>query len=297
MNTAGSATESATESATGSTPGSATARSSAAPGPAGNDPGRVHLTRQGEVACLRFDRPAARNAMTWSMYEALAGHCEALARDPQVRVLVLRGSGGEAFVAGTDIAQFQAFGAGPAGGADGVAYEQQIDAVVGLLERVPMPTIACVEGWAVGGGLALATACDFRIATPSARFAVPIARTLGNLLSVANLARLTAAWGQGPVRRMLLLAEVLGAEEALRCGYLLQICAAEALDEALGELSHRLARLAPLTQAASKEGLRRLTTHALPADDDWVRRCYGSADFREGVQAFVDRRPPVWRGQ
>lgn len=264
---------------------------------AGDDPGRVHLSRDGQVATLRFDRPAARNAMTWAMYEALSRHCTALSQDPEVRVLVLRGTGGEAFVAGTDIAQFQAFGEGAAGGHDGVAYEQQIDAVVGQLERLPLPTIACIDGWAVGGGLALATACDFRLATPAARFAVPIARTLGNLLSVANLARLSAAWGQARVRRMLLLAEVLGAEEALCCGYLHALCSADALEAEVRGLAERLSRLAPLTQAASKEGLRRLTSHALPADEDLVRRCYGSADFREGVQAFVARRPPQWQGQ
>ena len=132
------------------------------------------------------------------MYEALGAHCRALAEDRSVRVVLMRGAGGEAFVSGTDIAQFLAF----RDGEDGVAYEHRIDEGITLVEKLPMPTVALVEGWAVGGGLAIATACDFRIATHGARFGVPIAKTLGNTLSIANLARLEAAWGLARVRRM-----------------------------------------------------------------------------------------------
>jgi len=141
--------------------------------------GTVHLERAGSVAKITFDRPAARNAMTWTMYEQLAAHCEQLAGDGSVRVVTLRGAGGEAFVAGTDISQFQAF----TGGDDGLAYERRIDQSIALIERLPMPTVAIVQGWCVGGGLGIATVCDFRVATPSARFAVPIARTLGKASS------------------------------------------------------------------------------------------------------------------
>ncbi|WP_208512195.1 enoyl-CoA hydratase, partial [Variovorax paradoxus] len=200
---------------------------------------------------------------------------------------------GQAFVAGTDIAQFRDF----AGGDDGVAYERRIDAGIGLIEALPMPTVAVVEGWAVGGGLAIATACDFRLATPGARFGVPIARTLGNTLSSLNFARLRAAWGLQPVRRMLLLAQVLDANEALAYGFLEQVCTSEALDGALQSLCARLAALAPVTQAAAKEALRRGTTQGAPDTDDLVRRCYGSADFAEGVAAFTEGRPPAWRGR
>ncbi len=256
--------------------------------------GSVHLSVADGIATLVFDRPAARNAMTWSMYQSLAAHCESLAaRAGEVRVAVLRGAGGQAFVAGTDIAQFRDF----AGGDDGVAYERRIDAGIGLIEALPMPTVAVVEGWAVGGGLAIATACDFRLATPGARFGVPIARTLGNTLSSLNFARLRAAWGLQPVRRMLLLAQILDANEALACGFLEQVCAAEALDGALQSLCARLAALAPVTQAAAKEALRRGTAQGAPDTDDLVRRCYGSADFAEGVAAFTEGRPPAWRGR
>jgi enoyl-CoA hydratase/carnithine racemase len=209
----------------------------------------------------------------------------------------MRGAGGAAFVAGTDIAQFQAFGSGAAGADDGVAYERRIDACIRTIAALPMPTVAIVEGWCVGGGLALATACDFRIATPEARFGVPIARTLGNCLSGANLARLTAAWGSQRVKRMLLLAETLRADEALACGYLQQLAPAAEIDGAAATLCAALAALAPVTQAVSKEALSRLALAGLPDGDDLVRRAYGSADFREGVAAFVARRPPQWRGE
>ena len=153
--------------------------------------GAVHLQIDGGIASVTFDRPEARNAMTWAMYEQLRGICEQLCEDPSVRVVRFQGAGGEAFVAGTDIAQFLEFTSGE----DGIAYERRIDATMGLLAALPMPTVAVVQGWCIGGGLAIASTCDFRIATPTSRFGVPIARTLGNCLSMANVAGLVAAFG------------------------------------------------------------------------------------------------------
>lgn len=254
--------------------------------------GSVHLTLQGNIASVVFDRPQARNAMTWAMYEQLMAICVALQSDHRVRVVTMRGAGGEAFVAGTDIQQFNTF----QNGEDGLAYERQIEQCINLLETLPMPTVAIIQGWAVGGGLAIATSCDFRIATPTSRFGVPIARTLGNCLSIANLARLTEAFGSQRVKRMLMLSELLDADEALACGFLDQVCDTAELDAAATRLCERLAALAPVTQSVSKEGLRRLTTHHLPDGDDLVRRCYGSQDFHEGVASFGAKRNPVWKG-
>lgn len=254
--------------------------------------GTVHLTVRAGVASVVFDRPAARNAMTWTMYERLNQICEQLTSDSSVRVVSFRGAGGQAFVAGTDIEQFTTFSSGE----DGVAYEKQIDQCIARLESLPMPTLAVIEGWTIGGGLAIATACDFRIATTGSRFGVPIAKTLGNCLSVANLARLCAVFGMPRVKRMLMLAELLTADEALACGFLLQLVEASEIDVTLDKLCERLAALAPLTQSVSKEGLRRLVSHDLPADEDLVRLCYGSDDFREGVEAFVLKKSPVWKG-
>jgi enoyl-CoA hydratase/carnithine racemase len=257
-----------------------------------NAQGEVHLEIGGGIASVTFDRPEARNAMTWAMYERLRAICEQLRDDRSVRVVRFQGAGGEAFVAGTDIAQFQDFD-----GERGVQYERQIDATMQLLAGLPMPTVAVVQGWCIGGGLAIASTCDFRLATPSAKFGVPIARTLGNCLSMANVAALVASFGRPRVQRLLLLADVIGAEEAAACGYVLEVVAAEAIEAAAQKLCGRLAGLAPVTQQVSKEALNRLLRHELPEAEDLIRRTYGSEDFREGVRAFVARRPPAWTGR
>lgn len=257
------------------------------------DQGQVRLQIEAGVASVLFDRPQARNAMTWAMYEQLAAINRQLRADRSVRVAVFRGAGGQAFVAGTDIEQFAAFKTGE----DGVAYERQIEAGIELMCKLPMPTVAVVEGWCVGGGLAIATACDFRLATPGSKFGVPIAKTLGNCLAIANVARLRAAFGHQRVKRMLLLAEFIDAAEALACGFVHAVETAEAIDTATSSLVQRLAALAPVTQRVSKATLERLATHDLAASEDLIRAAYGSDDFHEGVAAFMAKRPPVWSGQ
>jgi enoyl-CoA hydratase/carnithine racemase len=254
--------------------------------------GHVHLSVKDGIASILIDRPEARNAMTWAMYEELGRICEELTARSDVRVTTFRGAGGEAFVAGTDIEQFKAF----QDGADGIAYEKTIDTRIGQIERLPMPTVAIVDGWAIGGGLAITAACDFRIAAPTASFGVPIARTLGNCLSMANTARVVAAFGVARAKRMLLLADLLSAQEALECGFLTEIADAAALDAAADLLCAKLERLAPVTQRVSKEAIRRVVAETVPEGDDLVSACYGSADFKIGVTAFLDKQKPVWTG-
>ena len=169
--------------------------------------GEVRYSRDGAIATVIFDRPAARNAMTWRMYEQLGEACARIRSDDGLRVAVFRGAGGKSFIAGTDIAQFQAFESGE----DGIAYEAKMEDYIGDVETLPVPTLAVIEGFAIGGGLAIAAACDLRIATPNSRFGVPIARTLGNCLSIANYARLVAGLGASRAKRILLLAENLSA--------------------------------------------------------------------------------------
>lgn len=254
--------------------------------------GEVHLRREGPVAHVTFDRPEARNAMTWEMYEALHRICEELAADAGLRAVVLCGAGGKAFIAGTDIGQFRDF----ASGSDGLAYERGMDAHIDALLAIPVPVLAVVEGWAVGGGLNIAAACDLRIATPDARFGVPIARTVGNCLSMATYARLLAGFGEARAKRMLLLGEMLGAEEAREAGFLLSLAEPDQLDAEIARVTDRLVANAPLTLWASKEAMRRLGAGRTDGDDI-ISRVYGSDDFRTGVAAFMSKETPGWTGQ
>ena len=253
--------------------------------------GAVHFARADGVASIVFDRPEARNAMTSAMYDQLDAACAAIASDSNVRIATFRGAG-EAFVAGTDIREFLSF----ASGEDGIVYEQRIDSVITAIETLPVPTIAIVDGPAMGGGLLIATACDFRIATPTARFGVPIARTIGNCLSLANTARLVAALGPARVKRLLLLADAVSAEEALACGFLVEVVGRDTIDEVASTICRRLASHAPITMQVAKESIRRLMT-TLPQADDLIRAVYGSDDFKVGVRAFLAKQHPKWTGR
>ena len=254
--------------------------------------GRVDYEVKDGIAHVTFNRPEARNAMTWAMYDGLARACDAIVSDDKVRVALLRGAGGS-FVAGTDIQQFTAF----EGGDDGIAYEKRIEASIGQIELVGKPMVAVIEGYATGGGLVIAASCDFRLATPDARFGVPIARTLGNCISVGNVARLLSHFGTARAKRMLMLAELVDAEEALACGFVEAIHPQEEIGAKAEAMCRRLIGHAPITMRASKEAMRRITLTNLPDGSDLIRACYGSADFKEGIDAFLTKRKPEWRGK
>jgi enoyl-CoA hydratase/carnithine racemase len=244
------------------------------------------------VAAITFNRPAARNAMTWEMYDGLVAACERIDASDDIRVAILRGAGGKAFVAGTDITQFLAFSTAE----DGLAYERRIGAVLDRLEEVRVPTIAVIDGYAVGGGLGLAAACDMRICTPEAKFGLPVARTLGNCLSMRTYARLVDLVGSARALHLIYTAGFMPASEALAAGLATEVVAAADLDARVRELCEELCTRAPLTMRVSKQAIRRIRMSRLPDGDDLVAACYGSDDFREGVRAFVEKRPPQWRG-
>jgi enoyl-CoA hydratase/carnithine racemase len=249
----------------------------------------------GPIAALTFNRPEARNAMTWDMYQALVEACDRVDDDPAIRVLVLKGAGGKAFVAGTDIAQFESF----RGPDDGIAYEQRIDQVLDRLERVTKATIAQVHGVAAGGGCAIALTCDLRIATPESSFGIPVARTLGNCLSGASYSRLVDLLGPALVKDMLLTGRFVPAAEALTVGMVNRVEPADGIDRIVHEYASRIASNAPLTVRATKEMIGRImAARRLPAgqDHDVVTMCYTSRDFREGIAAFRAKRPPTWTG-
>jgi enoyl-CoA hydratase/carnithine racemase len=241
------------------------------------------------IGHITLNRPQARNAMTFPMYERLA---EIAAEPGNVRALIVTGAGDKAFAAGTDINQFRAF----SGADDAMAYEGRIDRVLSTIERCPVPTIAAIAGACTGGGAAIAAACDLRIAAANARFGFPIARTLGNCLSMSNIARLSALVGPARVIEMIFTARLYSATEALSAGLVSEVLPDQpSLEARAVDLATLLAGHAPLTMRATREALRRLRDN-LPPDEDLIRLCYTSQDFREGMDAFLNKRPPVWSG-
>jgi enoyl-CoA hydratase/carnithine racemase len=252
------------------------------------------VTRDGPVVTVTFNRPEARNAMTWGMYQRLYEACEEVDADDGIRVLVLRGAGGKAFVAGTDISQFTKFKSGE----DGLRYERDGDQRSGRIARVKKPVIAQIQGFAVGGGFGIAAGADVRIATPDARFGAPIARTLGNCLSMKAYARYMDLLGPSRLKELILTARLLSADEALAAGFVHEIVPAEKIEARVRELAEKIASHAPITLWVTKEAVRRIQeSRPLPDGDDLIATTYGSADFREGVRAFLEKRSPRWSGK
>jgi enoyl-CoA hydratase/carnithine racemase len=232
------------------------------------------------VAWVTFDRPKAHNAMTFEMYEQLVSHCEAIDADDDVRVAVLRGAGGRAFVAGTDIRQFADFESAE----DGLEYERRIDAVLDRLETVKKPTIALIDGFAMGSGLAIAASCDLRVITPDAKFGMPIARTVGNCLSMANYARLAQALGAARHKDVMFRARPIDAAEALAIGFASELVTDDP-EPHVERLCTVLSDHSPTTLRVTKEALRR--ARHVPEGDDLVLEAYGSAGFRTNVARFL----------
>jgi enoyl-CoA hydratase/carnithine racemase len=250
----------------------------------------INLEFDESIARITFNNPTARNALTWPMYEELKRICDDLANRPEIRVAIFRGAGDKAFVSGSDIQQFVDL-------KENEAYEVAVDTIFHSLQHLPIPTIALIEGLAVGSGLLIATACDFRISTSDARFGIPVAKTLGNCLSPSNLSWIANHLGVPMVKRMLLSAELIKAPELLNSGYLYQTTSPDEIVEATEVLANKLAVLAPITQKVSKVTLARLMESNLPDCTELMRETYNSVDFKEGVNAFLEGRPPKWLGK
>lgn len=251
------------------------------------------VDRNDGIVTATFNRPKARNALTYEMYDGLGVLLGEIDGDPEVKALILTGAGGEAFAAGTAIAQFESLRTRE----DSLAYEGRIETLLHALERCRVPTIAALAGACTGGGAMIAACCDLRIASANLKFGFPIARTLGNCLSTQNLARLVALLGEPRVRTMIFTARLLGIDEALVAGLVSEVVEdADALAARAVALAREVASLAPITLRSTKDALLRLRAPVEPANDI-VGACYTSRDFREGVEAFVARRKPRWEGR
>jgi enoyl-CoA hydratase len=255
--------------------------------------GELLYERRDAAAVITFNRPQARNAMTFAMYEGLVARCDEIDADDDVRVVVFRGAGGRAFVSGTDIRQFLDFDSGRTG----VEYEADIDRYLGRLDSLRKPAIALVEGYAVGAGLSIAAACDLRVCTPDAQFGLPVARTLGNCLSMTGYARLVAVLGEARAKDIVFTARMVSADEAHAAGLVSAVVPAEEIEAHVFELAERVAGHAPITLRVTKEALRRLREANVPDGADLVAEAYGSEDFRQGVEAFLEKRRHTWTGR
>ena len=249
---------------------------------------------KGPIAWLTFNRPEARNAMTFGMYTRLEALCAQINQDPAIQVAILRGAGDKAFVAGTDIAQFRAFKTPQ----QAIDYEAKLDGVFDALEDLRVPTIAAIQGACTGGGAGIAAACDLRIGAPSAKFGFPIARTLGNTLSGRTFARLGGLLGVARTKELIFLARLLDAAELKAIGLLGEVTTEEGLYTRAEELAQTLIAHAPITLQTAKQVLNRFLRHqAPPVSSEHVVRAYMSEDFQEGVESFLAKRKPRWKGR
>ncbi len=253
----------------------------------------ILFERKPPIATITLNRPRFHNALTWAMYDGLIEICASLANDSEIRAVIVRGAGDKAFASGTDISQFTEVRTG----ADGLDYEARLERAVSALEAVRQPTIAAIEGYAVGGGAALALVCDLRYGGASTQIGVPIARTLGNCLSIANHARLLNLLGPAVTKELLFRGRLAKAEECRRAGILNEVVPDGQAYARAVTIAEEISNNAPLTLHVTKESVRRLlAVDARINGDDLIEKVYGSADFREGVEAFIARRKPQFKG-
>jgi enoyl-CoA hydratase/carnithine racemase len=247
------------------------------------------------VAYVTLNRPQARNALTFAMYDRLAEIANQANTDRSIKAILITGAGDKAFAAGTDISQFRAFDKEQ----DALDYEARIDRVMNAIERTRVPTIAAIHGACTGGGASIAACCDLRIASRTMKYGFPVARTLGNCLSLASYSRLVYLVGPAMVKDIVFQARLVEGDEAMAKGLVSELLDdQQSLMKRAEELARVVASHAPLTLQATKEAVLRLRPTVPHGEgNDLVLMCYMSRDFREGMEAFLNKRKPVWQGK
>lgn len=253
--------------------------------------------RKGDVEWLIFNRPQVRNALSSAMEQALIEAVDAIARDGSAKAVVFTGMRGEkpAFMAGADMGAL----AKAANPEEAIALEREAETLIVAIEALRIPTVAAMAGACVGQGALLASACDVRIAAPSLRFGFPIARTVGNCLSLMNYARLISMLGETTTKEMVFSAKLLGADDLLATRSIRAVVGDDEINDRAQEVAEALTRLAPLTLWATRQALLRLRNHGVPPDSDAdiLAACYGSQDMQEAISAFLAKREPQWLGR
>lgn len=248
------------------------------------------------VATVVFNRPQARNALNEEMQRMLPPMLQRLRDDADVRVLILRGAGGKAFAAGDDITQFVQWGAKEA-----LAHYHHLEAFIGAIEAFPKPTIALIQGFAVGAGLEVAAACDVRYASTDSRFGIPIAR-LGHTVDLRNALRLIRLVGPARVKELLFTAELIGAEEACQIGLVNRVLPHEQVESYTYDTARKMATYAPLSLMQSKASVQICLDNpelrGIDAPAAIAASLYDTEDFHAGVEAFLKKQPlPTFRGR
>lgn len=256
---------------------------------------KIVTRREGGVGTLIFNNPEKRNALSLEMWEGIAEALEAFDADPEVRAVVLRGAGGRAFISGADISQFEERRSTEE---KATQYSAITDRAWLALARTRKPVIAAIEGFCIGGGLAVAMKADIRIATRDSVFGVPAAR-LGIAYPIEAIRDLQNLVGPSQAKWILFTGQQIDAEQALRIGLINKVVAKAELDEAVSELTHTLADNAPLSMHASKETVDQIARDSIDRKrlHELGVACIESADFAEGRRAFMEKRKPQFRGK
>jgi enoyl-CoA hydratase/carnithine racemase len=258
----------------------------------------IRLERRGSVATIVIDTPERRNAISYDGWLRLGSIARSLAEDEETRVVVLTGSGDQAFSAGADIKDFDTY---RTDSGQARVYQAAFDAAVEAIESLPVPTVCKIKGYCVGGGCELTLAADIRIAADNAKFGVPAAR-LGIVIGYEEMRRLVALVGPGHASYLLMSGRIVGVEEASRFGLVDQVLPLAEVDEYVSELADEMSRLAPLSHRQHKQIMRRVTEDPLLSGLTSEERNlpfvnFDSADFDEGRRAFLERRKPVFQGR
>ena len=252
----------------------------------------IHETHN-NMLWITFNRPDARNAITFEMYDKLGELCKDATSDSSIKAIIITGIGNYSFSSGTDITQYKNL----ENKTDPIEYEKRIETVLETIERCPLPTVASINGVCTGMGVMIAAVCDIRIAVNDARFGFPFPLRLGSCISALNLARLTALIGSGRTREFIFSARFMHAEEAKDIGLISEISHTMAAMKAESEsMARHLSQMAPLTIQATKEAMHRNLVASTVDDSDLFELCFLSKDFQNGLEAFIAKEKPNWTG-